>query len=284
MENSVLPVDQFDAVAAGVLAHTRRLEILDRAHARRGDTITVATPQRYVVPKSDSHDEMCVCGDCAHRREKLRHEQSQVPVSGLRFAGVSFRMTWTEPPRPPQYDPALQLAAKVALEPEPFDAEYATLARSLGLEVPQLLQAELEAFLAEEGLTVYPIASVVAYMNNLMRKLNETDPIAFGALGGAWSWHWKPLGASSAMVRAADDDDQELATDCDIPFRSERYAKAIPYPVLLVIQRIRERFGDRVGVFISDYDQKDPDPFLMVSAPGLPAYVIERWDEPAFRP
>lgn len=90
------------------------------------------------------------------------------------------------------------------------------------------------------------------------------------------------------MVEQFDDDGDlvthDLGTDTDQGFVTTPYAKPIPFPVLEVMARIRNTFGDRVGLFISDYAEVKPDPFLMVTARGLPAYVIERWDEPAFRP
>jgi hypothetical protein len=60
--------------------------------------------------------------------------------------------------------------------------------------------------------------------------------------------------------------------------------KPIPYPVLLTIDAVVQAFP-MVRLFVSDEMREEaiPDPFLLVKL-GRDEFVIERWDEPAFRP
>lgn len=143
---------------------------------------------------------------------------------------------------------------------EPVPAEYMSVAKAVGFECPQMLQAELEAFLAEH-FHVYDPDKVTSYMNALCMR-------EFDVNGNRVRWDWRPL-------RQQDMDESS-------PW-SGPYDKFVPYPVLLTVKRIDEAFGDRVQFYVTDYVSPKPDPFLAVSARGLPYYVIERWDEPTFR-
>lgn len=90
-------------------------------------------------------------------------------------------------------------------------------------------------------------------------------------------------------------------------FLSGIYNKAVPLAVLLTIDKIEEAMKSAVekpAFFISDYEARRPDPFLLVTVPSLglsqysepdgtgtflrarpepSCFVIERWDEPSFR-
>lgn len=151
------------------------------------------------------------------------------------------------------------------------DAEYLALAGELGIESPAVLQARLETFFAEEHIEVYPLDKVAAYMQNL--ALKESTP------GNRLVWVWKPLRQQDALNGGAGPGFPPTGGSISAAL----YPKAVPFPVLLTVKRIMERFGAAVKFFVSDYEVRKPDPFLMVTAPGLPQYVIERWDEPAFR-
>ncbi len=59
-----------------------------------------------------------------------------------------------------------------------------------------------------------------------------------------------------------------------------RYRGDIPMPVLLTIEKFKERFGERVKFFVA---WTDNDPFLGVTVDNCGINFIERWDEPSFR-
>ncbi len=143
---------------------------------------------------------------------------------------------------------------------ETVDQEYIALAKELGISNDAMLKTQLEQFLAEEHIDVYLMQAVHAYMDDLVAKEQKQG----------LTWGWRPL-------RPFDKSD-------NIPYRlSGTYAKPVPYPVLLTVKRITDVFGKALSFFVSDYEVVKPDPFLMVTAQGLPQYVIERWDEPKFR-
>jgi hypothetical protein len=174
------------------------------------------------------------------------------------------------PDPPPPMDPPTKTAV-LEREGGP-DAEYCALAESIGLQTPEVLQTQLEAFLRENFIEVYDNEKVAAYMGNVIARESART-------GKAYQWFWSSLRQSDAkMVKHAN-----LRAHGTSHYRTDRYMKSIPWPVLQVIKLITDRFGDRVALFVSDYEETKPDPFLAVTAPRLPLYVIERWDEPSFR-
>lgn len=145
------------------------------------------------------------------------------------------------------------------------DEEYRALCREIGFAPPQILQYELEEYLAANFIGVYDPEAVVAYMHALchLESYKQGRPVG---------WVWKPLR----------DGDTKLAID-HIERSTGTYKHPIPKPVLETVRTIIKHLGDRVAFVVTDYEATNPDPFLAVTAPGLPLYVIERWDEPGFR-
>ena len=61
------------------------------------------------------------------------------------------------------------------------------------------------------------------------------------------------------------------------------YPHAVPLHALLKVEELEDEFTPGALQFVvSDYEAVKPDPFLLVTAAGLPNYVIDVWDEPNF--
>ena len=113
------------------------------------------------------------------------------------------------------------------------------------------------------GLAVptYDLSAVLAYLD--------------AKYGGRDDWRWVPVRGRD-IVRTKDFND----------VTSRTYSKPIPYAVLKTIDEIETQYPE-ARFFISDerYESDVKDPFLMVTMDeGTTLYVVERWDEPAFRP
>ncbi len=153
--------------------------------------------------------------------------------------------------------------------PDEIRAQYIEKARALGVVNGALKEEMLLAFLRENGIRVYPLEKVREYLDGVFGKVKNWDPP---------TWVWRPL---------RDDDDGKLQSNHDS--RNGRivrgvYQQAIPFPVLLTIEKIISIVPD-VHFYVSDRSSssKDEDPFLAVTTAGMDMLVIERWDEPTFR-
>jgi hypothetical protein len=174
--------------------------------------------------------------------------------------------------------PALPTKSAVAvsvLDPG-CDEQYRNLARSLGICDPAAVNAELEAFLAEQFMEVYPLESVQKYMHALCHAQSNWDR-EFGRA----QWDWLPL-----RKQDADGYVSVLTKNRGRLYNSDG-KKPVPYPVLETVAAIAERFGDQVRFCVTDVDLI-PDPFLGVGARTAQGvfrmHVVERWDEPKYRP
>lgn len=181
----------------------------------------------------------------------------------------------TEPSKPtPPIAPTKSAVAVSTLDPG-CDEEYRTLARSLGIYDPAAINAELEAFLAENFIEVYPIESVKAYLDGLCKPSQNWDGI-----GGYAKWNWYPLRKQ----------DLEGVGMSNFGLGKRLYnaegKTPVPFPVLETVKTIAERFGDDVRICVTEVE-RIRDPFAGVGA-KTPAgvfkmHVIERWDEPKYR-
>lgn len=158
----------------------------------------------------------------------------------------------------PEKAPLLPLPA------EEFDVEaYRALADKVGFTGVRaaLLRAqstkrsgELRAFLIENSIEVYTELAVYKYMTRITP--------------GGHEWGWVPLNERA----------RQNATRM-----TDHYTKPIPTPVLLTMERIIDAFAD-AKFQVTDISRIErPDPFLRVSVDGETWFIIERWDEPAFR-
>lgn len=143
--------------------------------------------------------------------------------------------------------------ARSAIEASMIDREIARIMR---------LAAEQEAFRTKASFIVPSAALSLPFPWDWDRTLRG-NPATI-------TWNWHPL-------RKQD----KKAIDNGSPV----YKHPVPMPVLMTIEKICDRMPD-AAFFVTDYEVKDPDPFLLVTHKELGiegGYVIERWDEPSFR-
>jgi hypothetical protein len=147
------------------------------------------------------------------------------------------------------------------------------LATKLGTHFAHgLMQIQIEECLRENVIAVYPLERVREFMDAKVAALKASKPDEKYYYP---SWAWHPL-------RAADLQRPRGLTPGNSQMK--RYEKPVPVAVLMIVERIQDALGTQVRFYVADIRERvKVDPFLAVTAEGCPLYVIERWDEPAFR-
>lgn len=176
------------------------------------------------------------------------------------------------PVRTPQRAPAKEPSSTSDIAPgEVIDAEYAALVAELGVSSAAADLENFKALVPRAGLRVYHRAEVQEYLH-----CKYSVPV--GNVSALVHWGWRPLRAIDRGVGRA-----TSTNNGDVQRGAEIYAKPIPYPVLLTVKAVRDACPS-AKFFVSDEMQAEriPDPFLLVEVGGE-QFVIERWDEPAFR-
>ncbi len=147
--------------------------------------------------------------------------------------------------------------------------------------------AKWKTFLAENGCTIYDKVQVHRYLQR--RCPNNYAPCWINAGSGAATRPWSMLSNGSVLEN---------------PYAmSMTYTKVIPIEVLEILAKLRADLSVRsdkyslqpFNVYVSDFVQTEAidgkfDPFLAVgnigtnhANPDNVWFIIERWDEPAFR-
>lgn len=146
--------------------------------------------------------------------------------------------------------------------------QHAALSERLGvpsLSRGELLRAQFEDALREWGLRIYDPVQVRAFLKS-----------HYGRRG----WGFRPLREADRRKdrRWWDDDSRGQIQD-----GAQIYNKPIPYPVLLTVERVSQRF-EEARFYVSDERRASDvrDPFLLVLIGGH-EYIIEQWDEPNYR-
>ena len=166
--------------------------------------------------------------------------------------------------------------------------EYAELIERTGIFSSQLLIMKFENFLIAEDIPVYNLQEVISYMDEKAR----VD-----------GWEWRPLRAKDyrgniEFGKNANDGHPSsdyyrgrfVSTNGDLRYApsSFPYDKEIPLHALRKVAKIDAAFNDQVGLFVSDYKARLPDPFMMAVISndrvreGIGRYVIDFWSEPGF--
>lgn len=169
--------------------------------------------------------------------------------------------------RPPAHPPT---STTTIGEPATIDADYAALVADLGLNSAAVDLERFKALVPDLGLHVYARAEVQEYLHHLYK-------IPIGDLTPSVVWGWRPL---RAIDRVPGNPAQYNGR---VQRSVEPYSKPIPYPVLLTVKAVRDACPSAT-FFVSDDLRGEgiPDPFLLVIV-ARQEFVIERWDEPAFR-
>lgn len=181
--------------------------------------------------------------------------------------------------------------------------EYSDIAEIVGVAPADLVLEKFKAFVLDAGITVFSLATVVAFMDQKSK-----------AEGRGWGWNWKSLrtkdqitsrfGHAAAHAQSFGDglslaglQNVQSRRIEDIP-ASDHYAPengvyqhVVPLHALKKVAAIEKGFSHQVAFMVSDYAPAPafhPDPFLMVVIPnsrvgiGEGRYVIDVWDEPGF--
>jgi hypothetical protein len=173
----------------------------------------------------------------------------------------------TAPTRPPAKAPT---STTTIGEAQPIDAAYAALVAELGVNSAAVDLERFKALVPELGLHVYDRAEVTEYLHCQYK-------VPPGDLTSHVVWGWRPLRAIDQAPGALHQFNGRIQKAAPL------YAKPIPYPVLLTVKAVVDACPS-ARCYVSDEmgELKIPDPFLLVAIAGE-QFVIERWDEPAFR-
>jgi hypothetical protein len=146
--------------------------------------------------------------------------------------------------------------------------EFQRLADKLGTKfAAPITQLQLEECLRDNAVAIYPLDRVVAFMDAKATGVPSESKYY------KTSWGWHPL-------RTIDRD-----RPAGLGYMGHVYEKPVPVEVLTTVEKISDQLGPAVRFYVADLVRVklNIDPFLCVTARGCPLYVIERWDEPAFR-
>ena len=147
--------------------------------------------------------------------------------------------------------------------------QHAAISERLGVSSPaggELERVRFEAYLRDAGLRVYDADQVRVFLTSQY---------------GRKPWAFRPLREADRPNVARWWDDSK--PNGSIQAGLHCYEKAIPYPVLLTVERIVAKFT-AAKFYVSDERRKSDvsDPFLLVLIDAR-EYIIERWDEPNYR-
>ena len=142
-------------------------------------------------------------------------------------------------------------------------AEYVAVAERIGLKSPSLLSEKLRHCLQDENIHMYNVDQVGKF---LTKKLGE--------------WHWR--GIRQCDVDELKDGWSMESDGKRIQFSDRLYADKIPLPVLLTVEKIQAAVPE-AHFYVSTAGKPNEDPFLLVTARNVGAFIVERWDEPDFR-
>ncbi len=166
-----------------------------------------------------------------------------------------------------------------------MDVEYQRIASKIGTSYAEpIKQFRLESYLRDNHIDVYPLSKVTAFMNKKAASIPEVRSRDWRRRETVTKmvWTWFPL-------RPADVDGRPGRVKLDV------YDKPVPVAALMTVEKIVDDLGAGVHFYVADLKKEtkthqhttpaptNVDPFLCVTAAGCPLYVIERWDEPAFR-
>lgn len=154
-------------------------------------------------------------------------------------------------------------------------ATYKAVSASVSFRPEELLDRELRACLAQNGIPEYPGAEVHAYLKDLARAANkqyawvplrDTDRARFRKQGAVWP-HWESEGQRDAF--------RSYGSVMDAT-----YALLVPSEVLELVQRITYEVPE--SIFYVSQIVTVKDPFLAVGVKDHPMIIIAVWDEPGF--
>ncbi len=153
---------------------------------------------------------------------------------------------------------------------------YESLAKSLGIAHAKLKIKPLMQWIDEHGLMVYRVDDVRKYLDRML---------------GQRRWVWRPTDVVSSQHISSGGWNSTWGLFNREYLYNWNGQTPIPLPVLETMNSLKTEYP-QAAFFITDPMTTDEvkrqiyieeDPFLGVTIDGGPLYIIERWDEPAFR-
>lgn len=190
-----------------------------------------------------------------------------IPRVAIDYGEFNPPSPYANPTRPPAKEPT---STTTIGDAEAIDAEYAALVAELGIHSGAVDLETFKALVPRAGLRVYNDEEVRQYLHG---KYN----VPVGDLSREVLWGWRPLREIDRTPGTM------IGFNGRIQRSAPAYTKPIPLPVLLTVKTVRDACPS-AKFFVSDEMQAEriPDPFLLVEI-AEHQFVIERWDEPAFR-
>lgn len=209
----------------------------------------------------------------------------------------------------------MERPAPIAYEPEPKQdmSEYIAVADALGFEPEPLRmhrrtekRSALIEFILDQGLPIYGNEQVHDYMTALAKKAYDAKNDTQKKYVTETLFCWKRLDqpkepapmvsvVPTQVFQATQWESSLLLTQrlAGMPFGNwtaykhgdtldTRYPHAVPVEMLKRAAVIKKQYGDKARIYVSDYEDVRPDPFIMVKLDDCEHVIFGAWDEPGF--
>lgn len=179
----------------------------------------------------------------------------------------------------------------VTLKPLSDLSEYEAVAKTLGYNPPELAERKTEIarrevieFLLDKGFPIYNNQQVHDFMTTLARKAQRVFVWArMRDYTHEEIERQRQAARHFAVLRSGFGiEDHVVREEKHGQMVSTPYSKRVPLEILKRAAAIKERFGQEVEFYVSDYAVVDPDPFIMVKRGACKHIVFGVWDEPTW--
>ena len=200
-----------------------------------------------------------------------------VDTNGVRWAcGTMTTPTAAAPPRNYRHWKLAEVkAAAKSADAKLIPATYLKHAEEIGLESPATENAKMLVALQKLGVKIYNEQSVSEYLYGKVREMKDANMI----------WTWRPMRLADYQAFTKANMRPAIGNAYGGSYVWTQYQKAIPERVVELAALVLKELPE-ANFIISDYDRKNPDPFMAVTTPGMASvgqlYVIAVWDEPAY--
>ncbi len=159
----------------------------------------------------------------------------------------------------------------VVVEKNPI-GEYEELAKELNYNPMQLLQEQIMRFFNQENMKIFDYKEVDIYLRS---KCNDRNQV----------WVWEALRQKDkdiSLIIHGGSGHGHYSSQHASPHGP--YNKLVPFKVLQDVKKIEDKFKDKVGFFVSDFEHLNfDDPFIMLTNVAMETIIFGVWDEPGFK-
>lgn len=156
--------------------------------------------------------------------------------------------------------------------------EYEKTAKELNFLPAALLHKQILQFLSDEKIFTYDFEKVMKYLWSDVEKLNKNLIKEKNRSESLLKVIWIPLRYEDGW----DSRHEGFGWHGSANDKNIMYDKLIPAHILKDVQKIENKFENKVKFFVSDYEVVNPDPFIMVTANNMNHIIFGVWDEPGF--